>query len=158
MPSVLVAPVVESTGLTFSLLAVGEFWRASCTRGSLASAEGVAAMLEAGLAAMGEPADMGLATESTGAAPVWGEETAEGGPGDAPPRLLCRGDRGLCAPLTTEDQVPPEGLLRAGGGGVAASPGALWDRKSPLREEGTRCVRGVRWDLGDILGGPALRG
>lgn len=137
----------DSAGLTFSLLAVGEFCRASWTRGSLASAEGVAARLEAGLAAMGEPAIRGVATASMGAVPVCGEAMTEA-TGEAPPRLFCRGDRGLCAPLTTEDQVPPEGLLRAGGG-VDASPGALWDRKSapggpPARAEGTRCVRGVR--------------
>lgn len=60
----------DSTGLTFSLLEVGEFCLASWTRGSLASADGVAARLEAGLAAMGDPVVMGVATESTGAMPV----------------------------------------------------------------------------------------
>lgn len=64
--------------------------------GELPSADGVAARLEAGLAAMGDPVVMGVATESTGAMPVCGEDTAEA-PGEAPPRLFCRGDRGLCA-------------------------------------------------------------
>lgn len=68
--------------------------------------------------------------------------------------LFCRGDRGLCAkeevekiiqqvfqteceilveihnldlpPLTTDDQVPPEGLLRVGGG-TETSTDAPWD-------------------------------
>ena len=45
----------------------------------------------AGLA-VGEEADIDVLTGSTGVDPVWGE-----GPGEAPPMLFCRGDRGLCA-------------------------------------------------------------
>lgn len=66
-------------------------------------------------------------------------------------------------PLTTEDQVPPEELLLAGG--VAeTSPGGLWEPKSTavetelIRDGGTLWARGVRWDLGDILGGPVNKG
>lgn len=61
-------------------------------------------------------------------------------------------------PLTTEDQVPPEGLLRAGGV-VEASPDAQCAINSTPggpapRQEGTLCALGVLWDFGDILGGP----
>lgn len=50
-------------------------------------------MLGAGLAAVGEEAD-GVATVSTGAAPVWGDGREEE-PGEDPPMLFCRGERGL---------------------------------------------------------------
>lgn len=53
-------------------------------------------MLGAGLAAVGEEADVGVVTVSTGAVPVWGEGREEE-PGEAPPILFCRGERGLCA-------------------------------------------------------------
>lgn len=48
----------------------------------------------AGLAAVGEEADVGVATVSTGAVPVWGEGMEEL-PVDAPLILFCRGERGL---------------------------------------------------------------
>lgn len=51
-------------------------------------------MLGAGLAAVGEEADVGVAAVSTGAVPVWGDGRDEG-PGEAPPILFCRGERGL---------------------------------------------------------------
>lgn len=51
-------------------------------------------MLGAGLAAVGEEADVGVAAVSTGAVPVWGDGREEG-PGEAPPILFCRGERGL---------------------------------------------------------------
>lgn len=61
-------------------------------------------------------------------------------------------------PLTTEDQVPPEELLREEEE-IKVSPGEPWDKNSapggPVpRLEDTLCALGVRWDLGDILGGP----
>lgn len=51
-------------------------------------------MLEAGPAAVGEEADVDVATVSTGAAPVWGDGIEEE-PGEDPPILFCRGERGL---------------------------------------------------------------
>ena len=59
-------------------------------------------------------------------------------------------------PLTTEDHVPPEELL-LDCWVTGTSPGALWDMKSTpalVRQGGTLWARGVRWDFGDILGGP----
>lgn len=79
-------------------------------------------MLREGLAAVGEE-DVGVAAVSTGALPVW-EDGMEAGPAEAPLILFCRGERGLWAPLTTEDHVPPEGLLLFGGV-PGTSPGAL---------------------------------
>lgn len=61
----------------------------------LPSAEGVAAISRAGLAAVGDEADCVLAG-STGVVPVWAKGREEG-PGEAPPMLFCRGERGLCA-------------------------------------------------------------
>lgn len=61
-------------------------------------------------------------------------------------------------PLTTEDHVPPAGLVLATGG-AAASLGGLWDTNSrpldmePLPAE-TLWLRGCRCAFGDILGGP----
>lgn len=49
-------------------------------------------MLGAGLAAVGEGADVGVAALSAEAVPVCGEEPAE-----APLTLFCRGERGLWA-------------------------------------------------------------
>lgn len=51
--------------------------------------------------------------------------------------MFCRGERGLWAPLTTEDQVPPELLLV--GGVAGTSTGALWEIKST--QGGTPVVR-----------------
>lgn len=51
-------------------------------------------MLGAGLAAVGEEADVGVAAVSTGAVPVWGDGMEEE-PVEAPPILFCRGERGL---------------------------------------------------------------
>lgn len=51
-------------------------------------------MLGAGLAAVGEEADVGVAAVSTGAVPVWGDGMEEE-PVEAPPMLFCRGERGL---------------------------------------------------------------
>lgn len=53
-------------------------------------------MLGAGLAAVGEAADVSVVTVSTEAGPAWGEEREED-PGEAPPMLFCRGERGLWA-------------------------------------------------------------
>ncbi len=53
-------------------------------------------MLGAGLAAVGEEADVGVAAVSTGAVPVWGDGMEEE-PVEAPPMLFCRGERGLWA-------------------------------------------------------------
>lgn len=142
----------DSTGFTFSLLAEGELCRIS-----FASVTGIALMIGAGLAEIGDVAKVGVATESTGTVPACGEDKEEG-PGGGPPTMVCRGERGLCPPLTTEDQVPPEGLLRAGGV-VEASPDAPCDMNSTPgapRQEGTLCALGVRWVFGDILGGPPL--
>jgi len=61
---------------------------------SLPSPGGEATILEVGLAAVGEEADVSGATVSTGAVPVWGEGR-EVPPGDEPPILFCRGERGL---------------------------------------------------------------
>lgn len=67
---------------------------------------------------------------------------------------------GFLPPLTTEDQVPLDELLRVAGG-TGTSPGALWGMKSTpggtLLPGGTLWVRGVRWVFGDILGGPEGR-
>ena len=52
--------------------------------------------MEAGLAAVGDTAEAGVVTGSMGAVPGWGEGI-EAGPVGVPPRLLCRGERGLCA-------------------------------------------------------------
>lgn len=52
-------------------------------------------MLGAGLADIGDVAEVGMVTESTGAVPACGEDKEEG-PGGAPPRVFCRGERGLC--------------------------------------------------------------
>lgn len=51
-------------------------------------------MLGAGLAALGEEADVAVETVSTGAAPVWAAGREEE-PEEAPPILFCRGERGL---------------------------------------------------------------
>lgn len=51
-------------------------------------------MLGAGLAAVGEGADAGVVAFSTGAVPVCGDGREEP-PGEAPPRLFWRGERGL---------------------------------------------------------------
>lgn len=61
---------------------------------SLPSPDGEATMLGAGLAAVGEGADVGVAAVSTGAVPVWGDGREEEA-GEAPPMLFCRGERGL---------------------------------------------------------------
>lgn len=53
-------------------------------------------MLGAGLAAVGEGADVGVVVASTGAVPVCGDGREEL-PGEAPPRLFWRGERGLWA-------------------------------------------------------------
>lgn len=52
-------------------------------------------MLGAGVAKIGDVAEVGLVTESTATVPACGEDI-EAGPGDAPPTLFCRGERGLC--------------------------------------------------------------
>lgn len=83
-----------SKGLMFSLFAVGDVCLVSWTRHSFASPAEEATMLGAGLAAVGEEADVAVATVSTGAAPVWGAGRAEE-PVEAPPILFCRGERGL---------------------------------------------------------------
>lgn len=57
---------------------------------------GEATLLGAGLAAVGEGADVGVAAVSTGAVPVWGDGREEE-PVEAPPILFCRGERGLWA-------------------------------------------------------------
>lgn len=57
--------------------------------------EGVAAISRAGLAAVGNGADCVVAG-STGVVPVWAKGREEE-PGEAPPKLFCRGERGLCA-------------------------------------------------------------
>lgn len=61
----------------------------------LPSPDGVPALLDAGLAGVGEAAGTGEVTDSAGVEPAWGEERA--GPEGTPPILLCLGDRGLCA-------------------------------------------------------------
>lgn len=53
-------------------------------------------MLGAGLAAVGEGADVGVAALSTEAVPVCGDGREEE-PAEAPPMLFCRGERGLWA-------------------------------------------------------------
>lgn len=60
------------------------------------SATGIAAMLDAGLADIGDVAVVGVATDSTGTVPACGEDEEEEGPGGAPPTMFCRGERGLC--------------------------------------------------------------
>lgn len=50
-------------------------------------------MLDAGLAEIGDVAEVGVATESTGTVPAWGDEEE---PGGAPPTMCCLGERGLC--------------------------------------------------------------
>lgn len=52
--------------------------------------------MEAGLAAVGDTAEVGVVTGSMGAVPGWGEGI-EAGPLGVPPRLPCLGERGLCA-------------------------------------------------------------
>lgn len=52
-------------------------------------------MLGAGLAEIGDVAEVGVATESTGTVPACGEDKEEG-PGGVPPTMFCRGERGLC--------------------------------------------------------------
>lgn len=121
-----------SKGLIFSLFDVGDVCLVSWTRHSFASPDGEATMLGEGLAAVGEEADVGVAAVSTGAVPVWGDGREEE-PAEAPPILFCRGERGLWAPLTTEDHVPPEELLLLGGV-TGTSPGALWEIKSTPAE------------------------
>lgn len=61
---------------------------------SLPSPDGEVTMLGAGLAAVGEGADVGVVAFSTGAVPVCGVGREEP-PGEAPPRLFWRGERGL---------------------------------------------------------------
>lgn len=78
----------------FSLFAVGDVCLVSWTRHSFASPEEEVTMLGAGLAAVGEEADVAVATDSTGAAPVW-DAGREEEPGEAPPKLFCLGERGL---------------------------------------------------------------
>lgn len=91
----LVTPSELSKALTFSLLAVGDVCLVSWTRHSFASPDGEGTVLGAGLAAVGEEADVGAAKVSTGAAPVWGDEREEEEAGEAPPMLFWRGERGL---------------------------------------------------------------
>lgn len=83
-----------SKGLMFSLFAVGDVCLVSWTRHSFASPDGEATILGAGLAAVGEEADVGVAAVSTGAVPVCGDGREEV-PVGAPPILFCRGERGL---------------------------------------------------------------
>lgn len=54
-------------------------------------------MLGAGLAAVGEGADVGVAALSAEALPVCGDGREEEEPAEAPPMLFCRGERGLWA-------------------------------------------------------------
>lgn len=61
------------------------------SKGNLPSLEGVTALLDAGLAGVGEAAGTGMATDSVGIVPGWGEGRA--GPVGV---LLCLGDLGLC--------------------------------------------------------------
>lgn len=61
------------------------------SEGHLPSLEGVTALLDAGLAGVGEAAGTGMATDSVGIVPGWGEGRA--GPMGV---LLCLGDLGLC--------------------------------------------------------------
>lgn len=63
---------------------------------STPSVTGIAAMLGAGLAEIGEVAEVGVAIDSTGTVPACGEDDEEEGPGGAPPTMFCRGERGLC--------------------------------------------------------------
>lgn len=84
----------QSKGLMFSLFAVGDVCLVSWTRHSFASPDGEATMLGAGLAAVGEEADVGVAAASAGAVPVWGDGMEEE-PVEDPPMLFCRGERGL---------------------------------------------------------------
>lgn len=63
---------------------------------SLPSPDEEVTMLGAGLTAVGEEADVGVVTVSTGAVPVWGDGREEE-PAEAPPILFCRGERGLWA-------------------------------------------------------------
>lgn len=51
-------------------------------------------MLGAGLAEIGDDAELGVDTESTGTVPACGEDKE--GPEGAPPPMFCRGERGLC--------------------------------------------------------------
>lgn len=60
------------------------------------SPDGEVTMLGAGLAAVGEGADVGVAAFSTEAVPVCGDGREEE-PAEAPPMLFCRGERGLWA-------------------------------------------------------------
>lgn len=63
-------PGEASIGLTFSLLALGEFCLVSSTLDSLASSIGDASKLVAGLAAVGDVAVVEAVTESTGTVPA----------------------------------------------------------------------------------------
>lgn len=64
---------------------------------SVPSPDGEGTALGAGLAAVGEEADVSAAKVSTGAVPVWGDEREEEEEeaGEAPPMLFWRGERGL---------------------------------------------------------------
>ena len=58
------------------------------------SRDGVTALLDAGLAGVGDAAGTGIATASAGIIPAWGE--ARTGPLGVFPILFCLGDLGLC--------------------------------------------------------------
>lgn len=57
------------------------------------SIDGVTALLDAGLAGVGDEAGTGIATASAGIIPAWGE--ARTGPVGVFPILFCLGDLGL---------------------------------------------------------------
>lgn len=65
-----------------------------CNRDNLPSLDGVTALLDAGLAGVGDAAGTGMATDSVGTVPACGEDRA--GPAGVFPTLLCLGDLGLC--------------------------------------------------------------
>lgn len=53
-------------------------------------------MLGAGLAEIGEVAELSMPTDSSGTVPACGEDEEGEGQGGAPPTTFCRGERGLC--------------------------------------------------------------
>jgi hypothetical protein len=61
--------------------------------GCIPSIDGVSALLDAGLAGVGDAAGTGMETASAGMMPAWGE--ASTGPLGEFPMLLCLGDLGL---------------------------------------------------------------
>lgn len=77
----------------FSLFPAGEFCLWSWSLESLASIDGVTALLDAGLAGVGDVAGTGIATASVGIIPACGE--ARTGPLGVFPILFCLGDLGL---------------------------------------------------------------